>query len=184
MLLRIAAVARYAGSRRGCRPRTASSLDPGLRGLALGYMLPPATRVGEVNRERAPRATPTQGCADLPWATCFRPLRGLGRLIAKRAPRATPTQGCADLPWATCFRPLRGLGRLIANAHRARHRPRAARTCPGLHASARYAGLGGQSQTRTARNTDPGLRGLALGYTLPPATRVAISTGLPAARVR
>jgi len=104
-------VARYAGSRRGCRPRTASFPDPGLRGLALGYMLPPATRVREVNR--------------------------------KRAPRATPAQGCADLPWATCFRPLRGFGRLIANVHRALHRPRAARTCPGLHASARYAGSGG-----------------------------------------
>src|SRR6185503_20411644 len=31
-------------------------------------------------------------------------------------------------------------------------------------------------RTRTARNTDPGPRGLALGYTLPPATRVASYT--------
>src|SRR6185295_4186163 len=74
-------------------------------------------------------------------------------------------QGCADLPWATRCRPLRGFRRCVAMPP-----PRAARTCPGLHAGARYAGSGDASRCRR-----PGLRGLALGYTLLPATRVAVS---------
>src|SRR6185295_6194511 len=98
---------------------------PGPRGLALGYMLSPAARAWEA------LSLLTQGCADLPWATCFRPLRGLARpelaapglrglalgYMLSPAARACAalsllSQGCADLPWATCFRPLRGLAEL------------------------------------------------------------------------
>src|SRR4029079_11746477 len=62
-----------------CRPLrglvTSLRMDPGLRGLALGYMLSPASRAGDVV------AYWTQGFAGSPWATCCRPLRGLVTLL-------------------------------------------------------------------------------------------------------
>jgi len=86
-----------------CRPlrglRTVLlAADPGLRGLALGYTLSPAARAQNFLLGRRPKAAwtcpgphavaryagselfvgpQTQGCADLPWATRYRPLRGL-----------------------------------------------------------------------------------------------------------
>ena len=58
-------------------PRAASHVYPGLRGLALGYMLSPTAWA------RIDARTFTQGSADLPWATRFRPLRALGSMLAQ-----------------------------------------------------------------------------------------------------
>src|SRR4029079_7094769 len=83
-----------------------SMRDPGLRGLALGYMLSPTSWACVAAALRCCRVA-TQGFADSPWATCCRPLRGLASLLRCDVLRCDP--GHADSPWATCCRPLRGL---------------------------------------------------------------------------
>ena len=78
--------------------------------------LSPAARACAADRYLNP------GLADSPWATRFRPLRGLGRALSATssnhllspAARACAAgrylnPGLADSPWATRFRPLRGL---------------------------------------------------------------------------
>jgi hypothetical protein len=117
------AATRYAGLRQaGYRfPRAAF---PGLRGLALGYTLPPATRVCRMQVAAFPGLL-FQGCFPglrglalgntLPPATrvCGMQVAAFPGLLSQGCfPRAAfpglLSQGCADLPWATRCRPLRG----------------------------------------------------------------------------
>src|SRR4029078_13191407 len=121
---------------------------PGLRGLALGYTLPPTAWACDVAVcvPRASRTRPGLHAA----AHCVGLRRSCVEVLVVRRTRASRTrpglhaaahcvglrrcglrtQGFADSPWATRCRPLRGLA--------------------------------------TLRFAYPGLRGLALGYTLPP----------------
>ena len=107
--------------------------DPGLRRLALGYMLSPTS-----------------------WACVA---------------GSMPTLGFADSPWATCCRHLRGLASLLLCG------PRASRTRPGLHAVAHFVGLH-RSCVAMLLRSDPGLRGLALGYMLSPTSWACVADSI------
>ncbi len=121
---------------------------PRARGLALGYTLSPAS-----TRARAAGFTE------------------LGTRVAY--------PGLADSPWATRCRPrVRGLAGLDSRSSEPALRTQGSRTRPGLHAVAReYAGscvwIQGLGETLRL----PRARGLALGYTLPPASTRAREAG-------
>jgi hypothetical protein len=121
------AIARCAGS--GAR----SLLLPRPRGLALGYTLAPAARARARDRCCYPRL------ADSPWATRWRPLRGLGRAIVVATQGSRTRLGlhtgarCAGSGARSLLLPrARGLalGYTLAPAARARVRDRCC--YPGL----------------------------------------------------